>query len=299
MAVNTTGVSPAANWITDVWPDELSDQTQSETVLSELVDRTFETAMKQGDVIRIPDKSNPAVRVKSQDTSATWSNRTETQQSITVNRQAYCAFLTEDIAEIQAKYDLRASITADTGYSLTAFMEGDVTSGLASLGSGFTTINGTLLADPADDDIIKTMKGLDDGDVPRSNRYIWASPGFHAGLLKIDKFVNMQNVGDSKAQEAILEAKVGRIYGFNVYVSALASNNPGSSGGAYTWFGHKRGVALIQQRKPTVHVDYVILEIGTGVLVDTIYQFATRLIAPSTLGGGTSTDRFMEAIAGP
>ena len=52
------------------------------------------------------------------------------------------------------------------------------------------------------------------------------------------------------------------------------------------------GVALIVQRKPTTHTDYIILEGGWGVLVDCIYQFAERLIGPRTLGGGTSDDAF-------
>ena len=53
------------------------------------------------------------------------------------------------------------------------------------------------------------------------------------------------------------------------------------------------------QQKPTVNpawwnTDYF----GWDVVISMIYQFAERLIAPSTLGGGTSTDRFNVGIRG-
>ena len=46
-----------------------------------------------GRVAVINNLSNPAVRIKSEDTSATYSNVAETQQTITISRHAYCAFL--------------------------------------------------------------------------------------------------------------------------------------------------------------------------------------------------------------
>ena len=270
----------------------MSDATQSETVATNLVDRHYESVMTNGDVLRIPDRSNPAVRIKTEDSVATWANITETQQSITINRQAYCAFLVEDIAELQSSWNVRQSYTESAGYSLTAFIEGDLTSGLASLPSGFSQAVGVLGVDPADDDFLRAVQYLDDGDVPRTDRFILASPAMHIAFLKMDKFQREDYVGADKSRSAVLEARVGRAYGAPVYVSSLVNNNPAAANQSIGWFCHKRGVALIQQRRPTPHIDYVILSVGTGVLVDTIYQFAERLIAPSTLGGGTSDDRF-------
>src|ERR1051326_215180 len=124
MAVNTIGVTPAANFLPSVWADEVSDAAQANTGLADLVDRSFEDQLPFGRIIAIPDPSIPAVRVKSEDTTATWSNRTETQQTITVSRQAYVAFLVEDIVDVQSKYDLRSAYTEKAGYSLIAWVEG-------------------------------------------------------------------------------------------------------------------------------------------------------------------------------
>jgi len=282
----------------EIWDTEAGDAAQATIVLAELVDTQFEKKMRMGDIIRIVDKSNPAVRVKTEDASATYANITETNQAITINRQAYVAFLIEDILDVQAQTDLRQMYTSKAGYSLMAFVEGDATSGLVSLPSSFSQLVGTLGSDPTDDDLLQAVTLLDQNDVPREDRFFYCAPATHTALLKIEKFVNQQHVGQAAAERAITKAKVGMVYGAPVYMSSLADNNPAAASQSYSWFCHKRGVALIRQRMPRTHVDYVLLETGFGVLVDVIYQFAERLIAPKTLGGGTSSDVFNVGVRG-
>lgn len=297
MAVNTTNTTPAANFLPTVWADDTSDAAQAATVLIDLVDHQYEDQLKFGRIIAIQDLSNPAVRMKSADTTATWANITETQQTLTVSLQAYVAFLVEDIIDIQSKIDLRAKYTDGAGYSLVAFVEGDGTSGLASLPSSFTNQVGTLGVDPTDDDLISAKSNLDRADAPASDRFWYVSPGYHNALLKIDKFVRSGDypVGDG----GMKEGKVGTIYGSPVHVSTLTAANPNVSGQAYGWLSHKRGNFIIMQRKPTVHSQYIILENGWGVLIDTVYNFATKLIAPKTLGGGTADNKFNCGLKGP
>lgn len=296
MAVNTTGVTPAANFIPEIWASDLSEATKQHTGLADLVDRSFENDMKSGDIIHIQDFTHPAVRVKTEDTASTISNRTETQQNVTINRQAYCRMLFENIAELQSKYELRSKYTNDMSYSLMAFIEGDATSGLASLPSSFSQVVGALGNDPTNENLIRSVQYLDDGDVPESDRFFYMSPATHASLLKQDVFVN----GDYGEKGAVSKGRVTKpVYGATAHVSSLANNNPAAAGQSYSWFCHKRGVALIMQQSPKVHPafwnpDYF----GWDVVTDVIYQFAERLIAPSTLGGGTSTDRFNVAVAG-
>lgn len=298
MAVNTQGITPANVFLPEIWVAGVSDAVQANVVLSELVDRSFEDSLRFGRIAHIKDASNPAVRMKSEDVSATWSNITETDQDITINRQAYCAMLFEDIAEVQSDVDLQEMYTGKMGYSITAFIEGDATSGLASLPNSFSQLVGILGNDPGDDDIIEAVEFLDNADVPEDGRFFYVAPPTHSALLKLDKFTRQEYVGQGNAEKAVLRAKVGMVYNAPVYKSSLANNNPSAANQSYSWFCHKRGVALIVQRKPTVHSQYIILETGWGVLTDVIYQFAERLIAPLTLGGGTSTDVFNVAVRG-
>lgn len=299
MAINTTGVTPAANFNPTIWAPEVSDAAQANTVLATLVDRQYEKEMRMGRVIVINDLSNPAVRIKTEDTSATYSNITETQQTITISRQAYCAMLLEDIEDLQSHVDLRAQYTDNMGYSLMAFIEGDATSGLMSLPANFSNLVGTLGSDPTVDTLIDAKSNLDRADAPQDGRFIYASPGFHNALLKQAMLTSTDFRGDAAVTSNRNGQLMGPIYGAKMAVSTLAANSPAVAGQAYGWFCHKRGVALIIQRDVRVHDQYILLETGTGVLADVIYNFAERLIAPKTLGGGTSDDKFNVALRGP
>lgn len=298
MAVNTTGVTPAANFIPEVWSKETSDATQANCVLSDLVDRQWEAQLKSGDTIHIKDRSNPAVRIKSQDTSATFSNIAETMQDITVNRQAYVGFLVEDIAEVQADISIRDEYTAAAGYSLTAFIEGDATSGLVNLSDGFSQSVGTLGVDPTAENFIRAKQYLDDGDVPQENRYCVVTPAIYGALLKTDIFTRNDYVGQTAAQNAQQKGVIDRIYNAPVYMSSLLNNKPAAANQGYAWFCHKNGVTLIVQRMPQVHSQYSTAEFGWITMIDVIYQFAERSIVTSALGGGTTNDRFNVSIAG-
>jgi hypothetical protein len=301
MAINTTGVTPAANFNPTIWATDLSDAAEANVVLSSLVDRQYEKNLKSmGRVVVINDLSHPAVRIKTEDTSATYSNITETQQTITVSRQAYCAFLVEDIEEVQSHVDLRSRYTDETGYSLMAFIEGDATSGLMSLPASFSQLRGTLGSDPTPDTLIDAKSDLDRADAPAMNRFMYISPGFHNSLLKQAQFTSSDYVGVDGAKAASANGTlVGHKFGAPMYVSTLAANSPAVSGQAYGWFCHKRGVALIIQRGVRVHEQYILLETGTGVLADVIYNFAEKLITPKTLGGAAPDDKFNVGLRGP
>lgn len=300
MAIGTTTVTTAANWIPEIWAAQLADATEAATGLAGLVDRSFEAQLRMGDQINIPTAHNPAVRVKSADTSATYSNITENIQNLQITRQAYVGFLVEDITEIQSKYGVRAKYSDKASYSLMAHVEGDVTSGLASLPSSFSQSVGTLGVDPTTDNVIRAKQYLDDGDVPESDRFFYMSPATHAALLKQEVFTSQLYVGQDNANRAQLRGEIpGSVYGARVMVSSLANNNPAAAAQSYSWFCHKQGVALIMQRTPTIHTQYEVLELGWGVVVDVIYNFIERLQPTSGLGLNTQDDRFNVAVAGP
>ncbi len=297
MAINTIGITPAASWLQTIWSNELSDAAQAATGLGNMVDTSYNDSMKFGRVLQIPDKSNPAVRVKTEDTTGTYSNRTETNQTITISRQAYVAFLVEDIAEVQSRYDVRSEYTTAAAYSLVAWYEGDGTSGLASLPSGFTNLVGTLGVDPGDDDFIAAKNYLDQADVPMAGRFWYFSPGMVNAMFKIDKFVRSGDYAD--VANIATGQIVGNLYGAKVMQSTLTAANPNVAGQAYGWHSGKRGVALVVQRKPNTNTQHIPLEIGEAVVIDVIYNFATRSIQPKTLGGATSDNKFNVGIKGP
>jgi hypothetical protein len=296
MAIGTVTVTTAANWIPENWHPELSDAVQAHVGLSDLVDRSFDSTMKNGDILRISDRANLAVRAKSADTSATWSNVTETQQNITINRQVYNAFLVENITELQSQHAVRSEYTGNIVYSLMSFVEGDLSSGLASLPNSFSQLVGALGSDPTTDNMIRSVQYLDDADVPEGERFFYISPGTHAALLKQDVFIN----ADYGPAGGVTTGRITKpVFGATVHVSTLASNNPSTSGQSYSWFCHRRGVALIMQQTPDIQSHWIPLEFGWGTTADVIYQFAERLILPKAAASTSPNDNFNVAVRGP
>lgn len=296
MAINTVTVTTHANWIPENWATELEDAATSWIGLSDLVDRSWESDLSVGDTVNKQDRANPAVRFKAADVAATYSNVTETQDVLTVNLQAYVGFLVEDIAELQSKYAVRSTYTQATTYSLMSIVEGDITNGLTSLPDNFSQSVGSLGADPTTDNIIRAVQHLDDKDVPESDRFFYMTPATHASLLKQDVFVS----GDYGPTGSVSSGRITKpVYGATTHVSTLASNNPSTSGQSYSWFCHKKGVALAIQRGVTMHEQWENLEIGWGVVGDIIYGFTEHLILPTTLASTTPDDGFNVAILGP
>ena len=242
--------------------------------------------------------SNPIVAFKSSGTAMTYNAITETQQTLSIGKQAYVSFLIEDFVDVQSDIDLRSKYTDKAGYSLMATVEGDATSGLVSLLSGHSNTVGTLGADPTVDTLIDAKSNLDRADVPMTDRYGYFSPGFHNALLKIDPMVSADYRSDAmSANENGYFVKP--MYGAKIAVSNLAANNPGVAGQAYGAFSHKRGIALIIQREPQIHTQWQLLDDGWAVVVDVIYDFAERLIGPRNLGGTTSDDTYNCGLRGP
>ena len=206
----------------------------------------------------------------------------------------------EDIVDVQSDVDLRKEYTDAAGYSLMAFIEGDATSGLMSLPANFSQLRGTLGAEPTADTLIDAKSDLDRTDAPQNDRFMYISPGFHNALLKIDPMVSADYRGEAEAMQASQMGRfVSPLYGAKVAVSTLAANSPAVAGQAYGWFCHKRGVALVIQREPRVHDQYVLLETGWGVVVDVIYNFAERLILPKTFGSTSPDDTYNVGLRGP
>lgn len=295
MAHNAITVSTAQNWIPENWSSELEDAAQAWTGLSDLVDRSFESDLSVGDQVHIGDRANPTVRYKGADSDGTYSNVTETEDLLTVSTQAYVGFLVEDIAELQSKHAIRSGYTKSITYSLMADVEGDLTSGLASLPDNFSQGTGALGSDPTTDNIIRAVQYLDDADVPDSDRFFYMSPASHASLLKQDVFVS----GDYGPTGAVASGRITKpVYGATTHVSSLASNNPSTAGQSYSWFCHKKGVALAIQRGVTVHTQWENLAIGWGVIGDIIFGFTEHLILPRTTASVTPNDNFNVAISG-
>ena len=276
-------ITTAASFIDQVWSPELNRAVQFDVVIAALFDDKSSLVDTHANTIHLPSRHNLTANAKAPGTPLTPQAITEPDQIFTVpmtNGHRAIAQAIEDIAEIQSRYDIRSETTLAGAYALARQMDVDA----ASLFAGLANSVGTAGAELADDNLLAGRTTLRNSAAPRP-WYIAVSPATYSGFLKLEKFTNMLYVGTEEAGTAVEEAKIGRIYGADVYESQLLSGTAPNSVGAY-WSRTHFFKAI--QRMPTTHTWYSPLDLSWIVSMDAIYGMYERLEANEAAGVNTN-----------
>lgn len=167
-----------------------------------------------------------------------------------------------DKASVQSKLAIVQEAVKNGAKTLAAGIDNKI---LADLdGSGATRV--ALTADPLKD-ITNAKKILDEANVPRTGRYIVASPAFCKALLDDNTIVNANQYGSREAQQA---GFVDRLFGFTI----LESNSPEIQEGGFIAmhmeayaFARQMGVSLKSEYKVLAHrYEYSMSHLFGGVV---------------------------------
>jgi hypothetical protein len=277
-------ITTAAVMIDQVWSPELNRAIQMDVVVAALFDDKSALIDQHGNTINLPSRHNLTTAAKAPSTPLTPQAITETQQQFVVpmtNGHRAIAQEIEDIAEIQSRYDIRSETTLAGAYALARQMDVDA----AGVFSAATNAVGTAGSELTDDNLIQGRTLLRNNAAPRP-WYIVVSPATYSGFLKLEKFTNMLYIGEAENGTAVEEAKVGRMYGADVYESQLLAGTAPNSVGA---FWSKTHYFKAIQRQPTTHTWYSPLDIAWIVSMDTIYGMFERLEADEAAGVTTNS----------
>lgn len=284
-------ITTAAVDIDQVWSPELNRAIQFDIVVAALFDDKSALIDQHGNTINLPSRHNLTTAPKSPGTSLTPQAITETQQQFVLpmtNGHRAIAQEIEDIAEIQSRYDIRAETTIAGAYALARQMDVDA----AGVFNAATNAVGTAGSELTDDNLISGRTLLRNNAAPRP-WYLVVSPATYSGFLKLEKFTNMLYIGEAENGTAVEEAKVGRIYGADVYESQLLSGTAPNSAGA---FWSKTHYFKAIQRQPTTHTWYSPLDLAWVVSMDTIYGMFERLEADEAAGATTNSSDWVVKI---
>lgn len=263
MADGNITLTTAASWIDEIWSPELLTAVEFNIVVAGLFDDKS-SLMPHGDVFHYPEVHNLTADTKAPSTDLTPQTITEPDQTFTVNTHQAVPFLVEDIAEVQSKYSIRQAYTDRAGYALARAMD---VAGANLFDDNTTQTVGTLATELTDASMRRAWQYLTDSAAPTGRRYIAISPGAYAGLLNLDKYVARTYVGE-ESLAAVRQAKVGNIYGAEIYITQLTPGTAPSSSGQMWEHSH---FFKIVQRSPTVHTEYRALSVGMVVVMDQIY----------------------------
>ena len=280
-------VTTAANFIPELWSDEVIAGYKANLVLGNVVTKINHNG-KKGDTIHIPAPVRGSANAKAANTQVVLQGDTHNTVNLSINKHYEYSVVIEDITEVQALSSLRRFYTDDAGYALATqvdndlfalaegFQGGTVGGTGASLyekaviggdGSTLYTGNSTNATDITDAGIRKMILTLDNADVPMDNRCLIIPPIAANDMLAINRFTEQQFIGNG---EAIKTGKIGSIYGIDVYVS---SNCPSINSDAQRVgiMKHKDALALVEQMGVRSQTQYKQEYLGDLFTADTLY----------------------------
>lgn len=255
----------SAEFIPAVWINEVRAAREANLIMAKRV-KLINHNNKPGDVLNIPDVSNLTAQNKVAETEVTLQSPTENKFSVSINSWKHVAFLLEDIVKVQSATNLRKEYTDKAGYAIAKALDTD----LIGLYSGLSQSIGGAGVDIDEESILEAKKLLDEADAPRSDRTLLIAPSQEKSLLRIARFTEADKIADGG--KALREGTLGRIHGFDVFVS---TNVPTVDGAIKNLAFQKDAFVLATQSYPRVQAAYILEYLGTLVVVDEIYGVTT------------------------
>ena len=290
LGTNQQTTTTAANFIPELWSDEVIAGYKKNLVLGNLVTK-INHAGKKGDTIHIPKPVRGSANAKAANTQVTLQGDTHAEVQLSINKHYEYSVVIEDIVEVQALQSLRRFYTDDAGYALATQVDTDLFTLIEGLQGGTVGGSGTSLfekakiggggttdyvgstsnaSDITDAGIRKMILLLDNADVPMDNRCMVIPPVAANDMLGINRFTEQQFIGDG---DAIKTGKIGSIYGMDVFVSSNCPSGTTTNSVAVR-FGvmmHRDALALVEQMGVRSQTQYKQEYLGDLFTADTLY----------------------------
>jgi hypothetical protein len=298
-ATNETNVTTAANFIKQLWSDEVLAVYKANTVMVPLV-QSLPFSGEKGDQINIPKPARGSVTAKSAGTGVTIIVETSGTFALSIDQHFEYSRLIEDIAKIQALDSMRSFYTDDAGYAhalsldsavhnqgaLFAAPDGTPTTAGVNYskavigGDGITTWvgtgsgNGSALTDAG---IRRAIQELDDNNVPARQRVLVVPPVEKRKLSGLARFTEQAFTGEAGNSNTIRNGLIGDVYGIPVYVSTNVATKDSSDCTSYRacLMFQREAVVLAEQLAPRAQSQYKQEFLADLFTVDTIYGIGT------------------------
>lgn len=265
-----------AVFIPEVWSMETLRAQEAALVVAPLVKRYDSLVKGRGDTIHIPEVSNLAANDKLANTDVTLQSPTETEKTVAIDQWKEASFLVEDILKVQSNYDLMAEYTSKAGYAIAQSIDSFV----LDLYTTFTNPDvGTYGVDVTDPVIVDAIQALDEANAPMEERYFVWHPTQKSAIMKLDKFVRADYLGQYQNPTPVKRGPNsrylwGEIYGVPMYYTTQITRTAGSPIATHNVLFHKEALALALQLSPRTQGTYWQRSLGWLVTVDTIFGAA-------------------------
>ena len=226
-------------FIPELWSARLLYALDNAHVATNLVNRNYEGVIaNQGDTVHI--NSIGAVTVKDYTKNSNIADPevlTTADQTLDIDQAKYFNFQVDDVDKAQISGEIIDTAMGRSAYALAdvsdAFLLKTIANGVASANKiGAKATLTALTASNVYENIVKMRTLLDKANVPTTGRTIVVPPEVYALLLLDDRFAKS---GSDSGQNALLNGMVGRVAGFDVFMSnnCVSGTDGGSGSTAY------------------------------------------------------------------
>nr|DAH96122.1 MAG TPA: Major capsid protein [Caudoviricetes sp.] len=227
-------------FIPELWSARLLYALEKAHVATNLVNRNYEGEISNhGDTVHINTIGAITVKsyTKNTDIDAP-ETLTTTDQTLVIDQAKYFNFQVDDVDKVQAAGELVDTAMGRAAYALAdvsdAYLLGVIAAGAAAgntIGSAAAPV--ALTGSNVYENIVKLKTKLDKANVPNTGRTIVVPPDVHSLLLLDDRFAKSTATA---GQEALINGLVGRIAGFDVYMSNNVKTGTGTDTGKTPYF---------------------------------------------------------------
>lgn len=209
-------ITSASAFIPEIWANAALLELRANMVLSQLVTKDTDVAsFVRGDILHIPVPGTFVANDKLPNTQVQLQVPSDGEVTVTLNKHKEASVLIEDIAKAQSSQDLMSRYVRHMVRPIAEAIENDLFSLYASIsktvGTGGTDITGTTVR--------SARKQLNDNKAPLAGRSIVVSTKDEIALLgdaTLQSFFAFSQPG------SVVNGQIGRLYGFDVFVSQLA-----------------------------------------------------------------------------
>lgn len=207
----------AQYFIPELWAQRALDYLRSNIALARLITKdTDVAAFNVGDVLHIPYPGTFTAADKTPDSAITpQAPSGSSEVTVTLNKHKHVTFLVEDVARAQANQDLMDLYIRGAAIALAEQVENDLFALYAMLSQSVGT-SGTDLTEAT---ILAAKKKLDDAKIARAGRFAVISSKDENALLQVDRFTRADAI--ARGGIPIGEGQLGRLHGFDIYMSQL------------------------------------------------------------------------------
>jgi hypothetical protein len=278
--VTDTASTNASALIPEVWAHTTRDSLLANLVLANLVDRSFESevAGRPADTIHVDgvggttDDTRTGFDVTANITLGAGGDLQSevitflTQVDISINTHAYKYWDLEFELDLMTQMPLMQRGADRTSYVVAQKVDDD----LAGEPDGVSSSVGTLAEPLTDDNILRSVQYLNDGNAQEENRYGYVSAAQQIEFLKIEKYINsLYQTALPTPTDGNFRGFFGSLYGVNWYMSTNVEGT--NAAGHDNAMFQKEAIALVMIDNQRVATDYEISTDSFRHAVHSIY----------------------------